>query len=85
MHLLTPAGWPRVRSGIGVRKATVCCLSACPSVTSVSMVAVSHRPTRHDSTVQLRRVGDGRCEQDDYFERVRTPADCLRFNSHRPT
>ena len=32
---------------------------------------------------QSGRVGVGRCEQDNYFERVQTPSDCRRFNSHR--
>ena len=43
----------------------------------------SQRPTRRKSTVGLRRVGVRRCERDNYFECVETPADRRRFNSHR--
>jgi len=51
----------------------------------VTAIANSPRPTRHNSTVELHRVDTGRSEQCNYFERLQTPADCRRFNYHRPT
>jgi len=49
-----------------------------------SLIPDSHRQTRRNTTVlsRLRRVG--RCELDNYSERVQAAADCHRLSSHRP-
>jgi len=41
--------------------------------------------TQLNGRVALRRVGAGRCEWNNYFECLQTPADCRRFSSHRQT
>jgi len=52
----------------------------------VIIMASSHRPRRRNSTVELRRVGVRRCEQDKIISNVfRLPQTVARFNSRSQT